>query len=105
MVRLTLMPINRAPSWSCATARMALPALVSWTIPVSAAAAGLRDHHDHDELVLDLDSADGDPPWLKTVSHCFWPDPFHSWPKFWKMKLSPTAVISGASLGACRSRR
>ena len=37
MVRLTLMPISRAPSWSCATARMALPALVSWTIPVSAA--------------------------------------------------------------------
>ena len=32
-------------------------------------------------------------------------DPFQRMPMFWKMNDTPTAVISGASFGAVRSRR
>ena len=32
-------------------------------------------------------------------------EPFIWMPMFWRMKLTPTAVISGASFGELRSRR
>ena len=45
------------------------------------------------------------PPLGSTEFRDFGADPFQRMPMFWKMKRQPTAVISGASLGACRSRR
>ncbi len=32
-------------------------------------------------------------------------EPLRMMPMFWRMKLTPTAVISGANFGAFRSRR
>ena len=61
---------------------------------------------DHDRRVLERDAADRDPalrdaPWAS----CCGAEPFHCRPTHCRMKLMPTAVISGASLGARRSRR
>src|SRR6266568_296626 len=44
-------------------------------------------------------------PGGSTLGHSRGVDPFHCCPTNWRMKLIPTAVISGASLGARRRRR
>ena len=45
------------------------------------------------------------PPLGMTDCQRFGWEPLKKIPTHWKMKLTPTAVISGASLGARRSRR
>ena len=45
------------------------------------------------------------PPSGMTLGQFFCDEPFRNSPNHWKMKLMPTAVMSGASLGARRSRR
>ena len=42
-------------------------------------------------------------PCGNTLAREFGAEPLKMMPTFWRMKLTPTAVINGASLGALRS--
>ena len=101
------MPIRRAASGSCALARIALPmrvrvmnhvsAMISGTVTPTASRSARRMTTPATvttvlfSLIRSLTDA-GEPP-------------SHSRPTFCRMKEKPTAVISGASLGAFLSGR
>ena len=103
----TLMPISRAASGSCAVARIALPSRLRPMNVVIAISSGIvRKIARRSPLVTSM------PP-ITNSSFCerirsVMPScepPSHSRPTFWRMKEKPTAVISGASLGALRNGR
>ncbi len=103
----TLMPISRAASGSCAVARIARPMRLWLMNVVSSRTSGIvvRDR-EHVALVHLT------PPIEKRSfcgsTSCGTPScepPIQRMPTFWRMNDMPTAVISGASLGADLSGR
>ena len=103
----TLMPISRAASGSCAVARIALPMrlrLMNW---VSSSTSGIvTPIAITSALVTSTPATSNSTCWERIRSgtlNCEAPN--HRTPTFWRMKEKPTAVISGASLGALRSGR
>ena len=105
MVRSTSMPMSRAASWSCAVARMALPRRVLLTIQLSPISSGIVQPTTTIVAQVRVTSPILMPPVGMTRGHCRGADPLKKIPAAWKMKLTPTAVIRAASLGARRSRR
>ncbi len=105
MVVSTLIPISRAASGSCAVARMALPSRLCAMKVVSIRTSG---------IVRPIDSASARstrmPPIVNSSSRPWTRSgtptgdaPIQSCPTLWRMNEKPTAVISGASLGAPRN--
>src|SRR3954467_6427642 len=101
----TLMPISSDASRSCAVARMALPTLVFCTIQVISNSSGIVTaittmylmRISIEPMVID--------PCGNTLDLELGADPLVKIPMFWRMKLTPTAVINGANFGALRNRR
>ena len=103
----TLMPISRAASGSCAVARMALPIrLLEMKVTSAITSGAVTATARMSPRVIST------PPmvktscweWIRSGTLC-WPPPYQSRPTFWRMNENPTAVISGASLGAPRNGR
>ena len=102
MILSTLMPISSEASRSWAVARIALPTFVFCTIQVISSSNGTvmaitmmyLTRISIDPMCIDVRG--------NTLVREFGADPFIKMPKFWRMKLTPTAVISGASFGALR---
>ena len=98
------MPISRAASGSCAVARIALPYLVLPTNQSSAISSGI--------VTPKAKTSERTTSTSRNVNSVFC-EPIRSGaasgvgrqsrPTFWRMKLMPIAVISGASFGALRS--
>ena len=92
------------PRRICAVARMALPWRVRCTVAQDQQQRH-RDHDDDDGRPVDLHVADLRPAVGDALGQLLGAEPLSTRPNHWKMKEMPTAVMSGASLGARRSRR
>ena len=101
----TLMPISRAASGSCAVARIALPRRLRLMKVVSRKTSGIVTAIASRSPCVIVDAADLDEHvgLVDEVRDARRRAPSHSRPTFCRMKEKPTAVISGASLGALRS--
>jgi hypothetical protein len=103
----TLMPMSRAASGSWAVARIARPRRLWLMKVVSSSTRGMVA-----AIASTSPRAIEMPPMLNSS---FWASirsgipsgepPIQRMPTFWRMKLKPIAVISGASLGALRNGR
>ena len=109
IVRLTSTPIRPAVSGSCAVARIARPWRVLATNQVRTNSSGIvtRPTKTCDTVIVTLLIPKNDSRFVvgKMFSIVRWLDPAKMRPTFWRTKLIPIAVISGASLGAWRSGR
>ena len=99
------MPISSDASRSWAVARIALPTLVFCTIQVISNSNGRVTPMTMRYLMRISMAPTFNEDCGKTLERECGAEPLSKMPKFWRMKLTPTAVIRGANLGALRSRR
>ena len=107
MVVSTLMPISRAASGSWAVARMALPMRLRVTNPPSRSSSGtVTAIASTSPCVTETPATSKSSFWdlIRSGAACC-AGPSQRMPTFWRMNENPTAVISGASLGALRNGR
>ena len=105
IVVLTLMPISRAASGSCAVARIALPRRLRLMNVVSRKTSGIVTAAASTSplLITTPPTVMRSLDWLIRSGTEDWEEPSQRMPTFCRMKDIPIAVISGASLGALRS--